>query len=108
VIEAMDSSAAETRRSGSLGDLPLVVISARRSFDAFRHLPISVEASNQVWYQLQGELAGLSSCTLHLWSETGDHNLHLTDPAIVLAGIGAMAEALSRTSSGGCRLRDAR
>ncbi len=104
VIEAMDSSTAQTRRSGSLGDLPLVVITARRSFAAFRHLPISVEVSNQVWYQLQSELAGLSTCALHLWSESGDHNLHLTDPGIVVAGIGAMVDALSREVRG-CPIR---
>lgn len=106
VIEAMDSATAQTRRSGSLGDLPLVVITARRSFDAFRHLPISIEASNQVWYRLQGELAGLSTCALHLWSESGDHNLQLTDPAVVIAGLGAMVEALSRDNGRRCRLAD--
>lgn len=108
VIEAMDQSTAATRQSGSLGDLPLVVITARRSFDAFRHLPIDVVASNAVWSQLQGELASLSSCTRHLWSEVGDHNIQLTDQKAVVEGIAAVVRALSTPGDGGCPLRQSR
>jgi pimeloyl-ACP methyl ester carboxylesterase len=104
VIEAMDSSTAQVRRAGALGDLPLVVVSARRSFDAFRHLPIDVAASNAAWNQLQSELGRLSSCSMHLWSESGDHNIQVTDPAIVVEGIRSIVQALSPAQRDRCGL----
>ncbi len=105
VLEAMDSSTAAVRRSGRLGSLPLVVVTARRSFDAFRHLPIAVDSSNTVWFRLQEELAGLSSCRLHLWSDAGDHNLQVTDPAAVLEAVRAMLRSVSAPHRCGPPLR---
>jgi len=105
VVAAIDSSTAQVRRAGPLGDLPLVVVSARRSFDAFRHLPIDVAASNAVWQQLQSELVRLSSCSRHLWSESGDHNIQVTDPAIVVNAVHSMVKALSRAQRSGCPLK---
>jgi pimeloyl-ACP methyl ester carboxylesterase len=100
IIESMDSSTAQTRRSGPLADLPLVVVSARRSFDAFRHLPIPVDSANAVWAELQRELARLSRSSVHLWSESGDHDIHLTDPAAVHAGFRTIVHAVRARRAG--------
>jgi pimeloyl-ACP methyl ester carboxylesterase len=78
---------AEAVPEGRLGDLPLVVVTAARSFDAFQGSGMPIEESNPVWLELQRELVGLSSNGEQLVSETGDHNLEQSDPEIVVAGI---------------------
>ncbi len=104
VIDAIDSSTAQVRRAGSLGRLPLVVITARKSFNAFRHLPIDVAASDSVWRLLQGELRRLSTCSRGVWSAKGDHNINVTDPDVVVEVIDAMGRALRAGSNGACPL----
>jgi pimeloyl-ACP methyl ester carboxylesterase len=70
-----------------LGDLPLVVLTAARSFEAFAGTGIPVEASNQVWMALQDELAALSTLSVHMVSDRGDHRLNQTDPDAVVGAI---------------------
>lgn len=71
----------------SLGSLPLVVVSAGNSFAAFEGSGIPVDASNRVWADLQKDLAGLSSRSYHLISESAMHDLQFSDPAILLEAI---------------------
>jgi pimeloyl-ACP methyl ester carboxylesterase len=104
VISSMDSTVAMLRRSGSLGDLPLLVISADRSFDAFRHLPIDAAASNAVWADLQRELTGLSRCSRQLRSATGDHRIMVTNPDFVVEGIQRFRAALRARQGTSCPL----
>jgi pimeloyl-ACP methyl ester carboxylesterase len=107
VIESMDSTVAMMRKSQRLGDLPLLVITADRSFDAFRHLPIDVAASNEVWAALQRELLHLSTCAKQTRSPSGDHNIQLTDPEAVVRGIARLRKALRSANSHGCPLTGA-
>jgi hypothetical protein len=69
-----------------LGDLPLVVLTARRSFEAFAGSGIPIEESNAIWLTLQNELASLSKSTQHVFSD-GDHRLNESDPAAVIRAI---------------------
>jgi len=82
-----DESAADTPRSlaGSLGDLPIVVVTARDSFAAFA--PIPQAEANTIWLDLQGELAALSRNTVRIFSEQGNHRLQESDPDAVVAAI---------------------
>lgn len=72
---------------GGLGDLPLIVASETRSFEAFRGTGLDMERSRQVWGELQEELAALSPSSVHLLSEAGDHDLARTDPEFAAAAI---------------------
>ena len=81
------SASAAAVPSGSLGDLPVVVITAGRSFEAFRETGLPVEESEVVWQELQRELASLSSNTEHLISSDGNHALPESDPKIIVEGI---------------------
>lgn len=72
---------------GSLADLPLLVVSAARSFHAFEGTGMPIESSNVVWAELQAELAALSTRSTHLISETATHDIHRTDPGLVIEAI---------------------
>jgi pimeloyl-ACP methyl ester carboxylesterase/ketosteroid isomerase-like protein len=85
--EAAVESAAQVPAGQSLGDLPVVVLTARNSFAAFEGSPIPRDEANRVWMDLQRELASLSRNTVHLFSEQGHHRLHESDPQAVVAAI---------------------
>lgn len=72
---------------GALGDLPLVVITAGKSFDAFKGMGLPVDESEVVWQELQRELVALSSDAEHLISPDGNHALPETDPDLIVEGI---------------------
>jgi pimeloyl-ACP methyl ester carboxylesterase/ketosteroid isomerase-like protein len=72
--------------SGSVGSLPLVVLTARRSFDRFASSGLDTNEPNKVWQELQHELARLSTNVTHVFSER-DHALHETDPQSVVDAI---------------------
>jgi len=71
---------------GSLGDLPLVVLTARRSFEAFAGAGFDIEPANRIWLELQRELAALSSAAVQLFSDR-NHALHSSDPPAIVAAI---------------------
>ena len=72
--------------TGSLGDLPLVVLSG--SPDVSR-LPASfpVEQIQRTFQDLQVELAGLSTQSTHIVCDTCDHYIPMTDPDKVIGAI---------------------
>lgn len=84
--EASFESARQVPAQHRLGNLPLVVLTARRSFDAFKGSGIPVEEANTQWLVLQDELASLSDNSHHLFSD-GHHRLHETDPDAVISAI---------------------
>ncbi len=88
-LQAIEESSAQLAATGPLDDVPLVVVSARRSFDAFRALApdLPFEEADRVWMELQADLATLSTNSTHMISETGDHNINFTDPEMVLRAI---------------------
>jgi len=84
--EASFESARQVPARHRLGNLPLVVLTARRSFDAFKGSGIPVEESNAAWLALQKELASLSDNSRHLFTD-GHHRLHETDPDAIVSAI---------------------
>jgi pimeloyl-ACP methyl ester carboxylesterase/ketosteroid isomerase-like protein len=84
--EASFESARQVPVGHRLGNLPLVVLTARRSFDAFKGSGIPLEESNTLWLAFQNELASLSRNSQHLFSD-GHHRLHETDPDAVVSAI---------------------
>lgn len=86
-MEGAFESASETAGTGSLGDLPLVVVTARHSFAAFVGTGIPLAEADEAWMAMQRELAGLSSRSTHVVSEEGDHRILRTDPDAVVTAI---------------------
>jgi len=83
---ALDVDKAQVAATGSLGDLPLIVVSG--SPDLSR-LPSSfpIEQIRQTTQDLQDELTGLSSQSTHIKCDTCDHYIPMTNPAIVIDAI---------------------
>lgn len=92
---------------GSLGDLPLIVLTAENSFETFRGAPFSIEKSNAVWMDLQNELAALSKDSTHLLSTQGAHDINKSDPAAFVSAIklGIDAARKRQNSPAGLGLR---
>jgi pimeloyl-ACP methyl ester carboxylesterase len=90
-------SARQVPAGRRVGDLPLVVLTARNSFDAFEGTGIPIEDANAVWQTLQQELAGLSNDSQHLFSD-GHHRLNETDPDAVVRAIERAIAAVKRRS----------
>lgn len=88
-VAAENEGAFESARQvppGKLGDLPLVVLTAKRSFDAFAGAGLDLEPANRVWLEMQAELATLSSNAVQLFSEH-DHALNASDPAAIVTAV---------------------
>ncbi|MGH2561622.1 MAG: alpha/beta fold hydrolase [Thermomicrobiales bacterium] len=92
-IEEMDVKATwdEVRAAGSLPDVPLIVLSAGLDKPAPPGYPAA--EMNQIWRDLQADLATLSPDSLHLVIET-DHDIALERPAVVVDAVRRVAEAV--------------
>lgn len=90
-------SSQQTTQVRDLGDKPLAVVSAENSLQTFAVLDpdLPFEEGNRVWRELQAELGNLSTNSIHLVSEQGDHYIHATDPDLVLEGLDWVLEALA-------------
>lgn len=90
-IESAPVSATQLMETGSLGDLPLAVVSARHSFNAFVDLPTKIkvpfEEADIAWMALQEQLVTLSTNSKHFISEIGTHDLNFDDPDLVIEAI---------------------
>jgi pimeloyl-ACP methyl ester carboxylesterase len=97
------TSAQQTAGVDSFGDLPLVVVSAGRSFDKFFSPEERYKTGpmNEKWMRLQNELARLSTSSVHLVSESATHGIAREQPEFVIAAISkALRMAVSRNESG--------
>ena len=90
-FESAPVSADQLAETGTLGNLPLVVVSAVRSFDASRametQLDVPFDEADHIWFEMQEELAGLSSNSRHFVSETGSHDINFDDPELVIEAL---------------------
>jgi pimeloyl-ACP methyl ester carboxylesterase len=89
-------SAAQVRASGTLGALPLVVVTRGRS-----PLPATIPAGTRahledVWQTLQAELAGLSTQSEHVVARQSGHFIQLDQPQLVIAAIQQVVDAARR------------
>ena len=100
-IESVEQSAAQVAANGPLGSMPLVVISARNSFDAFRSPgnDIPYEKANQAWMEMQMELVALSADSSHHISETGTHRIHITEPALIVNSVREVLRKVQRAGT---------
>jgi pimeloyl-ACP methyl ester carboxylesterase len=96
--EGMDypASQAQVRATGSLGHLPLVVISAARSGDG---LPEELaEKMQQARIEMHKELVALSANGAHILAERSDHCVQCSQPDLVVEAILKLVEQ-ARTQS---------
>jgi pimeloyl-ACP methyl ester carboxylesterase len=77
----------ELLEPGSLGDLPLIVLTAMNKQRA-EDLPVGLnEQFNQIWLELQQELALLSTNSMHVVSDVSEHFIQHDEPELVIEAI---------------------
>jgi pimeloyl-ACP methyl ester carboxylesterase len=85
---AWEKSLNEVGEVKSLGDLPVVVVTAATTFAGFEDVMF------QVWMGLQKRLASLSSRSVHVLARTSGHFVQLEQPDLVLAAVRAAVDAV--------------
>jgi pimeloyl-ACP methyl ester carboxylesterase len=89
------ASSDETRATGSLGDSPLIVVTAGQSDEPAGVPPLVVRRLRRVWLGMQDELARLSSESVHVIAVYSPHYVmsNLGQPALVLRAVRAVVQA---------------
>lgn len=84
--------------TGSLGNIPLTVV--RHGIpDLFASMPVEqAKQSEQVWQELQTDLAKLSSNSQMFVAEKSGHGIQIDQPSIVVDTIRQMVETVRRVS----------
>jgi hypothetical protein len=65
----------------SLGSLPLIVLSEGKPNDPF------MQEHRQTWFELQEELAHLSTNGRHIVATESAHAIHRTQPELILSSV---------------------
>jgi pimeloyl-ACP methyl ester carboxylesterase len=91
---------AEANRITTVGDMPLVVVTAGRHPNFPRRPPKLARGLRRVWTRTQDELTALSSDSLHVVALRSDHDVPGSQPAAVVTA----ADAVVRAARAGGRL----
>lgn len=91
------ASSSQFRAARGLGDKPLVILSHSSSFRLDPNLPEEVSLRlEKVCQELQADLKRLSSHSTLRQSANGGHHLQVDDPALVIAGIRQVLDAVNQ------------
>jgi len=91
-------SAAEVAAAGPMPDRPLVVLTRGGTPQAAAPAPTDLATTTrrwlfeQIWLQLQHELASSAPRAAHLVAERSGHQMHLEQPELVVDAIGMVAD----------------
>ncbi len=98
-LAAITESDRQLSETGSLGSIPLTVI--RHGIpDLFASMPVEqAKKSEQVWQELQADLAKLSSNSQILVAKESGHGIQLDQPGIVVDAVRQMVETVRSGSS---------
>jgi len=92
-LRALSEITAQVRTTGSLGDLPLIVLTAENTLDPAAlqsmGMPDDFDAAQiqQTWFELQAELAALSTNSEHIIVKDSTHAIELDKPGVVITAI---------------------
>ncbi len=93
-VAARDAMSAQAEEAGSLGDRPLVVLTAGKA-SPMPGVSDSVLAEfYDTWVALQTELAALSTNSIHRVVEGSSHYIHEDSPDAVVEAIGQVVESV--------------
>lgn len=95
-LAARDAMSTEVQEAPSLGDRPLIVLTAGEA-SPLPGIPDSVLATfYDTWVSLQGELATLSTNSLHRVVEGSSHYIQNDAPTAVIDAVGELVESVRR------------
>lgn len=86
-MKAFHESAAQTAETGSLGSMPLVVLSHDPDKPSTELPPDLAKPMNQAWEKMQEELAHLSSRGTQVIARNSSHYIQLDRPDVVVDGV---------------------
>lgn len=84
---AFEEILAQSAQTGTLGDRPVVVLTAGRSPRPANRSEVVHREFRDTWFVLQGELADLSSNADHRKIEDATHYIQTDDPAAVITAV---------------------
>jgi pimeloyl-ACP methyl ester carboxylesterase len=97
-LKAISTSAAQAAATGSLGDMPLVVLSHDPNKPQFE-LPEDLDKpANDAWQQMQLELAHLSTASTHVIAKNSGHYIQLDRPELVIEAVRQTVDRIRGTS----------
>jgi pimeloyl-ACP methyl ester carboxylesterase len=97
IVDGVDRRASAALGSGirSLGDKPLVVITAAREREQFAEFPPSLyRRAQRLWRAMQTELASLSTDHAHVVAARSDHFVQRDQPLVVIHAIRVIVRAV--------------
>jgi pimeloyl-ACP methyl ester carboxylesterase len=86
-MKAFPISAAETARTGTLGDLPLAVLSHDPDKPSGEFPPALAKSVNTEWEKMQEDLAHLSSRGTQTIAKNSAHYIQIDRPDLVISGV---------------------
>jgi pimeloyl-ACP methyl ester carboxylesterase len=91
-LKAVSESAAQTAATGSLGDMPLVVLSHDPETPQPDLPEDLVKPTNDAWQQMQEELANLSSKGKQVIAKNSGHYIQLDRPDLVIKAVRSVVD----------------
>jgi len=91
-MKTFPESAAQTAKIGSLGSMPLVVLSHDPDRLNSELPPDIAKSTNQAWEKMQEELAHLSTRGTQTISKNSSHYIQLDDPQLVISSVRNVVE----------------
>jgi pimeloyl-ACP methyl ester carboxylesterase len=91
-LKAISESAAQTAATGSLGDVPLVVLSHDPDMPQPDLPEDLVKPANDAWQQMQEELAHLSSRGTQVIAKSSGHYIQLDRPDLVIKAVRSVVD----------------
>jgi len=98
-LKKFPESAAQTATSGSLGDMPLAVLSHDPSTPQPDLPEDLVKPTNDVWQQMQAELARLSTRGTQVIAKNSGHYIQLDRPDVVIDAVRRIVDQLRQDSA---------
>jgi len=98
-LKAISESAAQAANAGSLGDLPLAVLSHDPNLPQPDLPEDLVKPTNDAWQQMQAELAGLSSRGTQIIAKGGGHYIQLDRPDLVIEAVRSVGDLARQAPS---------
>jgi pimeloyl-ACP methyl ester carboxylesterase len=95
-LKSISQSSAETANSGSLGDIPLVVLSHDPSMPQPDLPEDLVKPTNDAWQQMQEELTQLSTMGKHVTAKNSGHYIQLDRPELVVDAVHSVVDQARR------------
>jgi pimeloyl-ACP methyl ester carboxylesterase len=100
-LKAISESAAQTANTGSLGDLPLLVLSHDPGTPQPDLPEDLVKPTNDAWQQMQTELAQLSTHGTQVIAKNSGHYIQLDRPEVVIEAVRNMVGQVRAASAQG-------